>query len=95
LSSQKKLTVFIYKEKMGIKVPPRELVERVRRDTVIKNKIMNAIKNEPKTVPEIAEITGLRPDIVLWYISTFLRYGLVEKVEKTLDGYWKYIWKEK
>jgi len=93
MSEKKELTVFIYKKLKGIKMPPKELVERVRRDTIIQNKIKAAISKVPKTVPEIASVTGLDTHIILWYVSTLLRYGLVDRVEKTDEGYWKYIWK--
>lgn len=94
MSEHKELTVFIYKKLKGIKMPPKELVDKVRQDTIIKNKIRKAIIDKPKTVPEIAKEVNLETYLVLWYISTFLRYGLVDRVEKTEEGYWKYIWKE-
>ncbi len=93
LSEKKELTVFTYKKLKGIKMPPKELVEKVRKATIIQNKIKAAIINSPKTVPEIAKETGLDTHVILWYVATLLRYGLVEKVEKTDEGYWKYIWK--
>lgn len=95
MGEKKELTVLIYKKLKGIKMPPKELVEKVRRDIIIQNKIKSAISKVPKTVPEIANETGLDTYTVLWYVSTLLRYGLVERVEKTDMGYWKYIWKKR
>lgn len=39
-----------------------------------------AIRTAPKTVPEIAEETGLPADQVLWHITAMKKYGLVEEV---------------
>ncbi|MCD6483535.1 MAG: hypothetical protein J7L47_00325 [Candidatus Odinarchaeota archaeon] len=89
---RKKLTVELYKEKMGIKTPPKELIQKVQFGNKIKNKLKAAIKETPKTIPEIANETKLEPHVVVWYLMTFWRYRLVEPVEKTEDDYWKYKW---
>ena len=89
---RKKLTVELYKEKMGIKTPPKELIQRVQKVNKIKNKLKAAIKDTPKTIPEIAKETGLESHVVVWYLMTFWRYRKVEPVEKTDDDYWKYKW---
>jgi len=89
---RKKLTVDLYKEKMNIKAPQKNLIENVKFATKIRNKIKAALKDGPKTVPEIAQETGLESHIVLWYLMTFWRYRQIEPVEKTEDDYWKYKW---
>jgi len=54
--------------------------------------IIKAIKaqlQEPKTVPEIAEATGIPSQKVLWYVSALKKYGEVKEAEK--DGcYFRY-----
>ena len=92
MNNKKKLTVELYKKKMGIKTPSKELIQRVQYVNKIKNKLKNAIKEQPKTVPEIAKETGIDSYTVFWYLMTFWRYRLVEPVEKTEDDYWKYKW---
>ncbi len=87
--SSKKSTVKLYREKTGAK-PSKELTELVRKQAIIKNKIMNVLKSGPKTIPEVAKEVGMPIHEVTWYILTFNKYKLVEPIEKTDEGYWKY-----
>ena len=86
---KRKLTVHILRDKLGLK-PSKELIETLKKQNEIKNKIFKAIKDEAKTVPEIAKETGLDMTAVFWYLMTFYRHGLVEEVDKTDEGYFKY-----
>ena len=90
MSTKKKLTVMIYKERKGIKSAPRELVDMVREQTRIKNMILNALKDVPKTVPELAEELKIDSYKLFWYLMTLWKGRLIEPVEKTDEGYWKY-----
>ena len=72
-----------------------ELKERIKTQNKIKRAIYNTIKEIPKTVPEIAMETNIQSHIVLWYLSTGLRYRDVVAVEKTDEDYWKYKIKSK
>ena len=57
-------------------------------------KILKAIKgyleNQPATVPEISEATGISSDSVLWYLATLKKYGEIIEGEKN-DGYFRYV----
>jgi predicted transcriptional regulator len=57
-------------------------------------KILKAIKgyleNQPATVPEISEATGIPSDKVLWYLATLKKYGEIIEGEKN-DGYFRYV----
>ncbi len=86
---RKKLTVHLLRDKLGLKPSP-ELTEMLKKQTQIKVKINQALRKEPKTVPEIAEETGLEPSTVFWYLMTMYRHGEVEEVGKTDEGYFKY-----
>ena len=86
---KKQLTVKIYKERTGVKVS-EELRERNKENNRLKKAIFRTLKEGPKTVPEIANETGVPSHQVLWHIATNLRYRLVEPVEKTDEDYWKY-----
>ncbi len=47
--------------------------------------IIKAIKaklQQPKTVPEIAEETGIPSQTVLWYVSALKKYGEVKETDK-------------
>ena len=57
-------------------------------------KILKAIKeylgNQPATVPEIANATGISPGKILWYLATLKKYGDIIEGEKD-GGYFRYI----
>ncbi len=91
---RRKLTVHILKEKLGIK-PTNDLIETVRRQTEIRTKILKALREGPKTPPEIAEATGLDASTVFWYLMTMYKHGEVEEFEKTDEGYFRYVLKKK
>ena len=50
----------------------------------IQQEICKVIRENPKTVPEIAEATGMPSHEVLWYLASFKKYGLV--VEDDMCG---------
>jgi len=43
----------------------------------IQKEICQVIRENPKTVPEIAETLNMPSNEVLWYIASFKKYGLV------------------
>ena len=56
-------------------------------------KVMGAIKDqlkqEAKTVPELAAVTGTSPAEILWFVASLKKYGEIKEAEK--DGsYFKY-----
>ena len=72
-----------------------------RKDIIDRNKVLlkkqnseislikKELKNGPRTVPELANSTGLESDKVLWYISGLRKYGEIEEGEEA-GGYFKY-----
>jgi len=94
VSKRKKLTVHILRDKLGLK-PSKELLDQLKEQKRVEGLIRKAISKYPKTVPEIAEETGLDKSLVFWYLMTFFRHGLVKETEKTDEGYFKYVWKER
>ena len=55
----------------------------------IRKQIRQAMKDAPKTVPEVAETTGLPTDRVLWHLTAMKKYDLVAEGE--MDGeYFQY-----
>ena len=46
----------------------------------IRRQITQAMREAPKTVPEVAEATGLPADQVLWHIIAIKKYGLMDEV---------------
>jgi predicted transcriptional regulator len=43
----------------------------------IQKEICQFIRENPKTVPEIAEAVNMPSNEVLWYIASFKKYGIV------------------
>jgi len=69
-----------------------EILKRVREDhkdsvartqallkeqKAIRSQIRHAMRDAPKTVPEVAEVTGLPAGQVLWHITAMRKYDLV------------------
>ncbi len=85
----RKSTVLSYREKTGIKVP-NELIEYMKKSNEIRTKIIKILNDSPKTVPEISKELGMDASTVFYYVATYVKYGILEPVEKTEDGYYKY-----
>lgn len=63
--------------------------ELLKEQNAIRKQIRQAMKDAPKTVPEVAEATGLPTDQVLWHITAMKKYDLA--VEGEMDGeYFQY-----
>lgn len=43
----------------------------------IQQEICKIIRDTPKTVPEVAEATGLSTHVVLWHLTAMKKYGIV------------------
>ena len=71
----------------------RDIIKAASARMKIQQKAMNAVKEqlrtEPRTVPEIAALTGLPSDQVMWFVAALKKYGQVKEGDK--DGsYFKY-----
>jgi hypothetical protein len=65
--------------------------EVARRETGMRRIILDTLESGPKTIPEIAEATGLPSRDVLWWVMGCVRYNFVEPTgETTSEGYHKY-----
>ena len=60
-------------------------LERSKRGKEIQNLILKAIATEAKTVPEIAEETGVPQQEVFWWITALRKYGRVQDEKKRGD----------
>lgn len=52
----------------------------------VRKQLRQAMKTEPRTVPEIAAETGLPANEVLWHVIAMKKYGQV--AETGLDGFY-------
>ena len=88
---QKEKPIKIIRERRG--GVPQELLERSRAQTKTRKKIIQALEDGPKTVPEIAKVTVIPSHEVLWKLMGMKKYGLVVEGEER-DGYYQYALKE-
>jgi predicted transcriptional regulator len=71
----------------------QDTVERtqalLKEQNAIRKQIRQAMAGGPKTVPEVAEATGMPGDQVLWHLTAMKKYDLV--VETGMGGeYYQY-----
>ena len=56
----------------------------LKEQKAIRRQICQPMRKEPKAVPELAELTGIPADQVLWHVTAMKKYGLV--VENGMCG---------
>lgn len=62
--------------------PKRDLAEVMRDEMVMKDEIVDCLREGPKTIPEIAEVLECPSYEVLLWVMALWRYGTVVEVEK-------------
>jgi len=81
-------TAKILKEKRPV---PKEVTERLKYFTKTKKQILNALKEEDKTVPQLADELNIPPDEVMFQLMSLLKYGQVQTGEQDdMDEYFYY-----
>jgi len=69
-----------------LRILRKETVQRVTAQVKMHKKtiasIMDALRSGPKTVPEIAEHTGLETQEALWWTASLKKYGLIIEGDK-------------
>ena len=84
----KKKTVDIMKGKREISPDVRGKVKEFNR---IRKLIIDALKPEPKTIPEITGETGLEKNVVTYHLMTLMKYGEIEEDRMDdMDEYYYY-----
>ncbi|MFP3262849.1 MAG: hypothetical protein RXP28_08540 [Nitrososphaeria archaeon] len=84
-----KLTAQELRDILNIKIPER-LAKISKEQATARTKIISAISDKPKTIPEISQEIKMPVEKVTWNIMTLYRYGVVEPVDKTDEGYYRY-----
>jgi predicted transcriptional regulator len=59
----------------------------LKEQKAIRGQICHAMRDGPKTVPEVAHATGLPSDQVLWHITAMRKYDLVAEAEMCGEYY--------
>lgn len=73
----------------------RGMLEIAQDEFIMRDRILDILKEEPKTIIEIAEILDYPSREVTIWLSGLRRYGFIEEVGRAdLDGYFKYELKE-
>lgn len=67
----------------------KELRESYSKQTQLRKKISESLKEKPRTVPEISEITGIPSHEILWFLMGMKKYGEVIEGEER-DSYYEY-----
>lgn len=69
----------------------REMREVVREEMAMHGPILDALKEGPRTVPEIAEAIGRPTDEVVVWVMGMRRYNWLSEVKGSADdGYFRY-----
>lgn len=69
----------------------REVREIVREEPIMRGRILEALQDGPRTVPEIASAIGHPTHEVLFWVMGMRRYGWLREVKGPAeDGYFRY-----
>jgi len=75
--------------------PMRDLNEVMRDEMVMRDRIIPLLREQPRTIPEIAEELGQPNHEVMIWVMAMWRYGVITEMEKArTDEYFTYCLKE-
>ena len=73
----------------------RDMLEIAQDEFIMRDRILDILKEEPKTILEIAEIMNYPSREVTIWLFGLRRYGFIEEIGRAdIDGYFKYELKE-
>ena len=65
----------------GLREEHKETVTRtqalLKEQKALRKQICQPMRERPRAVPELAELTGLPADQILWHVTAMKKYGLV------------------
>ena len=64
--------------------------ERVKETRSFRKKLSSALAEGAKTVPELAQVTGIPSQDVLWHLTSMKKYGKVAEGDQSGD-YFQYV----
>ena len=74
----------------------RDAREIIRDEMLMRDRLLAALRDGPKTVPEIAQAMGSPMNEVMYWVMAARRYGYVEESKQpTEDEYYQYALTEK
>ena len=81
----RKATARVLRERLG--GVPREVVAENQQRNRIRRRIVEALGQAPRTVPELAAATDLPSHEVLWHLMAMKKYGKIVEGEARGDYY--------
>jgi predicted transcriptional regulator len=73
----KKRAIFLKQLREEHKETVKQAQEKLKAQQALRRNICKLMREEPKTVPEVAEASGVPAREVLWHITAMKKYGLV------------------
>lgn len=74
----------------------RDMLEIAQDEFIMRSRILDILKEEPKTIIELSEILNYPPREITVWLFGLRRYGEVEETGRPdVDGYFKYEFVEK
>ena len=69
----------------------RDVREVIREEPVVRARILAALADGPRTIPEIAGAIGAPTHEVVFWVMGMRRYGWLAEIKgATIDGYFQY-----
>jgi len=69
----------------------RDVREVMREEMVMKGRIIDVMRDSPKTVPEVAQALESPTNEMMYWMMALRKYGLIAETEElTEEGYYKY-----
>ena len=90
-SDSKEKLKALREERSDIIARNKELLKKQNSETGL---IKKGLKDGSKTIPELAKETGLKGDLILYYVSAMKKFGEINEAGHA-DGYFKYSLVEK
>ncbi|NLY01951.1 MAG: winged helix-turn-helix transcriptional regulator [Rhodopirellula sp.] len=84
-SAARKETARVLRERLS--AVPRQIIAENQERTRIRRRIVEALGQDPRTVPEIAAATDLPSHEVLWHLMAMRKYGMIVEGEARGDYY--------
>jgi hypothetical protein len=83
-------------EKMDGRFPESEAIKGERREIArteytMRARVLELLRDGPKTIPEVASALGVTTREATWWMMGYVRYGRARATEETTDeGYYRY-----
>ena len=68
----------------------REIREVMREEPLVRAQILELLAEGPRSVPELAERSGLPAEEVMVWLMGMRKYGFVAETDQDGEGYYRY-----